>query len=124
MVREGQPFKKNKKGNGTIFSSEKMPDDVSLQQTNTFKGSTTKKNSQTMDKSLDESEDDINNYPAYIKHNKNLEDKRLGSNKMYFTNAFQQFEKPEMLEDSHGEDFPDELSKELYRYKNKESARV
>ena len=32
------------------------------------------KNSQTMDKSIDESDDDINNFPAYMKYKKTLED--------------------------------------------------
>jgi hypothetical protein len=34
------------------------------------------KNSQTMDKSLDESDNDINNYPAYIKYKKTFGDSK------------------------------------------------
>lgn len=34
------------------------------------------KNSQTMDKSIDESDDDINNYPAYMRYKRNEANKR------------------------------------------------
>lgn len=47
-----------------------MPDDRS----NKRQGSTFMKGSHTMDKSIDESDDDINNFPAYMRYKKTLED--------------------------------------------------